>query len=322
MADSDCGSAGPGASEHRVEIDLRERNRALATAAGAFGALAPGLLPPAGLSNDDHYVVGIYRHCLGLSEGVKHLLSKAMVEEAAVLARQVFTSSLWLEELRRSDASQRARLLLSWASAALDDHERHVTQGVRLGVLTDEQSAELIQGIAVERERIESERVKAGVDLRKGGFPHDYELATRLGRTRDFIMHTTFHHFVHGGPIAHLSRITWVDVPALGSVTCLLPHTANPELVRTVAALTLRSVVIARDSAGRILGWPDYPSTGNLMAIEMEVESVGPDDGDGKLFTLPSPVVEMIYRQFYGPFCVKYRGAMGGEPAFEAPAGA
>lgn len=80
----------------------------------------------------DAYVLAIYWRLRSLFAGVRLLVEHHLPEEALILARSLFTGSLWLMKLAKA-GDDRRRIILGWRNEAIEREKGLMQEAAKLG---------------------------------------------------------------------------------------------------------------------------------------------------------------------------------------------
>jgi hypothetical protein len=136
---------------------------------------------------------------------IQILLEAGFPEEAAILARSLFESSLRLEKLANETETERERLILGEVRAATSDAIKlYDIEPRALGTgpgMTPEELAVL------EERLVQIERRRTRLNLgRLRRFPGEKDMAKELGRLNEYLNLRIAHHITHGSPLAQATR--------------------------------------------------------------------------------------------------------------------
>jgi hypothetical protein len=146
-------------------------------------------------------VIGLFDRCRGLFDATRLLLHNALVHEAVILGRPLFTGSLMLAEYASSDKRRRAELAVGWKMSSISDFEKVVREG------GGEDTETLLAGIKEQRTSVEGYAHRQGVGT-KYWRPDDHakDLAAKHGRAGEYADMLMTHQFVHGSATAVAAR--------------------------------------------------------------------------------------------------------------------
>jgi hypothetical protein len=147
----------------------------------------------------------IYARCRSLFASLRLLVEAQYPEDAAILGRSLFESSLQLEYLATEDVLGREALLIHRMMDGLVRAENfYGRQGPRLG-LGEGLSPTEIEGVARQRQQLLARQRRLKVErLRR--FPSMGAIARKLGRNEEYLNYLYFHELTHGSRLALATR--------------------------------------------------------------------------------------------------------------------
>lgn len=204
-----------------------------------------------GAAELDLVVAAMYRRTQRLYRATVLLIEHDLLEEAFIVARPLFTESLWLGELARA-GSRRANLILGWLRASTTELEGMLLEGERASMTDPSGRLDAMRERQRLLERLAREGGVKGDWLR---FPDEQLMATRQDRTVELLALRLAHQLAHGQEASH-----WFSTP-----------TERMVLDAHVGAFAVRSALLGYLSAAAIFGWCDQDAVLDLLARVDEV---------------------------------------------------
>jgi hypothetical protein len=150
----------------------------------------------------------------GLFSSVRLLVARGHPDEALILGRSIFETSLRLEQLASVEEAERERLVLGSINKSIDDAIGLFVHEARSLQPGEELSDEGVQELEKRRGQIQRRQQRLGLGELKR-FASDKDLAVRFDRKGEYLSFRVAHHTTHGSPLAQHSR---TDVTASGVV--------------------------------------------------------------------------------------------------------
>lgn len=153
------------------------------------------------LPTPDAHLLPMYARTRSLFSGISELLEADLAGEAMILARPLFTESLWLQH-SAAVGDDRHSYVLGWVLDSLNRRERLFREGHRVGLTEDLLTA--LKVLGGEREKVRRYMKRHRLVQKK--FPNEKRLAALYGRDEDYWAYEFAHQLVHGSEVAHLWR--------------------------------------------------------------------------------------------------------------------
>jgi hypothetical protein len=192
----------------------------------------------------------MYSRCRSMFLATRLLVEHSLAEDAVILGRSLFETSIRIEYLVGRSELDREALVLQRFLDGLTEFER----------LTGVQAPNLVGGPGLSPEDAEVLKKQRDAIVRRQGrlgirkllrFPSDKQMAVTLGREREFLDFETSHQFVHGSLSAHESRTKYPDPQTMYIFTRNDDYEMRSGVGASVARTTLRALA----AAGTMLGW-------------------------------------------------------------------
>lgn len=222
---------------------------------GRAAANVGGGVPVEGLVHEAD-ILALFDRCRSTFGAIRTLVwedEPDFGQEAAVLARSVFTESLMLMELAAVDGAKRAALVIGWVLAGIDSFEGILREAAADGHDTSEELAMITN----QRRIVEAYARKLGVRTRKWKVD-EKALAEKHGRD-DYLSFLMTHHFVHGSSVALSQRYS-----RDGNVSSVGGTAAATGWGLPSALFAASSVLHATRSVCAIFGWDEPPALDSL----------------------------------------------------------
>jgi hypothetical protein len=199
------------------------------------------------VSHPNLHIVGLFWHALRLYDGTLILLKAELPEEAAILGRSLFETSMRLQQLR-SEPHNRTALILRWLNDSLA-HQMGALEAMKKVAL----DIDIDGKVALLKEQRKQIRQSASMHgrIQSKPFLRVKDAAFRFDRKDDYFTFEWAHESVHGtdaGWMFAKQRATpdWVG---------LCGKTGEPILLSGIAHFAARSMVDAATAVCPILGW-------------------------------------------------------------------
>jgi hypothetical protein len=206
-----------------------------------------------------------YQRCVSLFHSIRLLIEVGQPEEAGILGRSLFESSLRLDYLNRRSTTEREELLLHARMDALGHLERISEEEARHGGprFSDEQIMQLRDA----RDALAAMGQARGLQAR--GYPKVREMATQLDRLDEYAQYLFGHELTHGTLLAQGHRRQQV------SPDTVHVFSSNHEInaAASTGLMAARDVLVAGQAAGQMFGWPT-PGMDELVAEAQRLREV------------------------------------------------
>lgn len=199
------------------------------------------------VSHPNLHIVGMFWRALRLYDGALVLLKAELPEEAAILGRSLFETSMRLQQLR-SEPHDRTALILRWLNDSLA-HQVGVLEVLKKFALDID-----IEGkVALLKEQRKQIRKSASMHglIRPKPFLRVKEAAFRFDRKDDYLTFEWAHESVHGTDASWMFAKQRATADWVG----LCGKTGEPMLLSGVAHFAARSMADAATAVFMILGW-------------------------------------------------------------------
>lgn len=194
-----------------------------------------------------HYVdiAALFDRCRSAMGAIRLLSERGFGQEALALSRSVFTESLMLMELARSDEVRRVELVIGWFLATWDNVEG----------MMEEARAQGQDGVDEQIAAIESRKTAAAAYAARHGATvrrwrvDEKALALAHERRDEYLAFRFTSHFVHGTTIAGTQRYS-----TEGDGVMVGGPAADPSWGKPAALFAAASVLDATEAATTLLG--------------------------------------------------------------------
>jgi hypothetical protein len=183
------------------------------------------------------------------------LLRAGFGEEAAVIARSLFTDSLRMTALADADTQSRYALEFGWMARSVQEHQGLMRTAVRYR-LDEEPDAvksalNALNALYDRLQQIERARARFGITGKHRTFDSDTDMAERQGREGDLFMYRWSEEAVHGSEAA----AAFLRMRMPDDVFAHRLRGSSPELMEGLAVFVMRSALAGHRAAVRF-GWP------------------------------------------------------------------
>jgi len=213
-------------------------------------------------------IIAMYGRGRSLFEGVCVLIEHDLAEEAMILARSLFETSLRLERLAAAPA-KRVGLMLGW----MHDSTTRMIGLARAASKVDVELnlLETVQGLDERRRSIRDSATAAGI----GKFPKfgdELALSKRFGRLEDHFSFLIGHEMTHGSQFAQSVR-----TQSEGEVLAIYHKQQVARVSRAVVEFAARSLLLACRSVCEVFEWPEPDSIEKMLILTGNPAEWGPD---------------------------------------------
>jgi hypothetical protein len=209
---------------------------------------------PVSVAGLDRAVIALQRRSVRLFRAVRILLDDGLAEEAFIVARTLFTESLWMGEFYEAGSvAARARLVAGWLQISIDEVSSVFLESERIGW-----GYEGWRGaFTTRRQSIREAADNAGGIGKYGHFPSEKQMVERQSPQADYIAFLTAHQMTHGSEVSLIFRSDPVGESGTDE--------SEPLVAGYVGAFAARSLLMGFDYCARIFGWSGRDEIAKLL---------------------------------------------------------
>lgn len=203
------------------------------------------------------HILGMFWRARRLYDGVLLLLKAQLPEESTILARSLFETSLYLQQLA-ADPKHRDALILGWLNSSINECQGLLETGKASGL--DPDIGEALADLEKQRQEIQKDIKSLALTGTKPFLSPKDAAINKFGRKDDYWFYEFSHETVHG------SHLAWIyGRKQSGDLTGLHAKTDDPVFCSACVHFSARSISNAYTAACSIFGWKLQPELDEMV---------------------------------------------------------